>query len=83
MIVTPETGRVGDVERGIRPPLAFAATIPLSIDGRHSMHDGYVVYVGIGAFTNAPPREARRLTAAIAKAIGEHLKTMPPVNIDT
>lgn len=79
MIVTPDTHRL-DVESDIRPPLAHAVTIPLSIDLRHPMFDGYVLYVARSAFMDPSP-DADRVVKAIATAIGEHLKTLPPVDV--
>ena len=80
MIVTPETHRL-DVERNLRIPMAAVVTIPLSIDLRHSMHDGYVLYVCHSAFSE-PRRDAPRVVQAIAKAIAKHLETMPPFEVE-
>lgn len=69
-----------DVERKIAPPMSLAITIPLSIDLRHSMHDGYTLYVSRDGFM-AEARDSARVLSAIAKAIGDHLKTLPPFEV--
>lgn len=79
MIVTPETGRL-DVEHRIQPPMQLAVTIPLAVDGRHSMHDRFVVYVVLGGFAR-PARDAPMVIAAMGKAIAEHLKSLPPFEV--
>jgi len=79
MLVTPETHRI-EIEAHIAPPMQLAVTIPLAIDGRHSLFDGYTLYVALGGF-HSERRESRRVLKAIAKAIGEHLKTLPSVEV--
>lgn len=79
MIVTPTFEGLGRVEQ-IAPPMRAAVTIPLGIDLRHPMLDGYVIYVGLGAFCDYS-RDTPKIVNAIAKAVAEHLKTMPPVKL--
>jgi hypothetical protein len=76
--VTPEGL---DYPEQIAPPMEVAITIPVAIDLRHPAHDGYVIYVGRGAFMN-PSRDSVRVTRALAKAVFEHLKTLPPFEVE-
>lgn len=80
MIVTPELNGLNRPERNIAPPMQLAITIPLAIDGRHSMHDGYIVYVCQGGF-DLPKRDTPMVLKAIAKAIAEQLGKMPPFEV--
>lgn len=79
MIVTPELTRLETVEH-IAPPMSAAVTIPLSIDLRHSMMDGYVIYVGHSGFAQHS-RDTSGVVKAIAKAVAEHLKTLPAFSV--
>jgi hypothetical protein len=78
MLVTVLKMRGQIVEQDIRPPLAHAVTIPLAIDGRHPHEDGYVIYVGIGAYAE-PGRDAEKTLKKVAAAISDHLKNLPPI----
>ena len=80
MIVRPELTGLKRLERDIAPPMRYVITIPLALDGRHSMHDGYVIYVAVGAFTD-PERDQPQVVQAIAAAVAAHLQTLPPLDV--
>lgn len=79
MIITPETSHINDVE-DIAPPIK-AVTIPLAVDGRHYMHDGFSIYVAWSRF-GTESRDTRRVLQAIAQAVAVHLETLPPFDPD-
>jgi hypothetical protein len=81
MIVTPELANVDRVEKNIAPPFSLAVTIPLSIDLRHSMMDGYGMIIGLSQFVSYPARDASTTLLAIAKAVGHHTMNLPSFDV--
>lgn len=55
------------IERGIRPPMGTAITLPLLVDGAH----GYCLYVTYNPFDAVQPSDAamRGVAGQIAKAL--------------